>query len=779
MVQTIDLKTYLAISLLLLGNVSAAQGENVYTDVDTTSANDDLLLPESYDLRQGGFVTSVKDQSGGTCWCHATMAAIESNLLITGNWTATGEGGQPNLAEYHLDWWNGFNQHNNDDTDPPTGGGLTVHGGGDFLVAAAYITRGEGPVSCVAANDYTERDASWYQSAPAREDPSYDIYYVRDIEWLTDDADLNNIENIKNAIVTYGATATWMCTNIDFWTEDNGGTFYQPPFDQGTPDHAVAIVGWDDNKVTQAPQSGAWLIKNSSGSNWNGDGHFWISYYDKYCGQSPMGAVSFQGVELNPYDNIYYHDYHGWCATISDCNAVFNAFSARATEKIVAVSFYTSTDNVAYTVKIYDSFEAGELLEELSTKSGFLNHTGFHTVDLDKSVVVTKGDDFYVYLKLSSGGHAHDCTTEISILLSGPSTIAGSRTLPIQESSPIGPKSISIFDYRRFGKTNLESGSGILVNSVSHPGQSYYFSDSTWQDLYEFDNTANFCIKALAVDMTMVLIPGGEFQMGDHHDGMSDALPVHAVYVDSFYMSRYKITSQQYCDYLNSAISKGLIEVRSGIVYAAPGGTDPYCNTHSYTAQSQIDYSGGVFSVRTNDGIDMSDHPVFHVSWYGAVAYCNYYGHRLPTEAEWEYAARGGEHDPYYRYPWGNSIDGSKANYSASGDPYETGAKPWTTPVGYYDRGQIPAGTDMANGYGLYDMAGNVWEWCNDWYGENYYSVSPYDNPEGPASGTYRVLRGGQWNSGAVSCRAASRDGYKPPNYRCYCRGFRVVLDLD
>jgi len=501
MARTIDLKTYLAISLLLLGTVPAAQGENTYTDFDATGANDDLLLPESYDLRHGGFVTSVKDQSGGTCWCHATMAAIESNLLINGNWTATGERGQPNLAEYHLDWWNGFNQHNNDDTDPPTGGGLTVHSGGDFLVAAAYITRGEGPVSCVAANDYTERDANWYQSAPAREDPSYDIYYVCDIEWLTNDADLSNIENIKNTIVTYGATATWMCANIDFWTEDNGGTFYQPPFDTGTPDHAVTIVGWDDNKVTKAPQSGAWLVKNSSGGNWNGDGHFWISYYDKYCGQAPMGVVSFQGVELNPYDNIYYHDYHGWCATMADCNEAFNTFSARATEKIVAVSFYTSTDNVAYTVKIYDSFEAGELLEELSTKSGSLNHTGFHTVDLDKSVVVTKGDEFYVYLKLSSGGHAYDCTTEISILLGGPSTIAGSRTLPIQESSPIGPKSISTFDYRRLGKTNLESGSGILVNSASHMGQSYYFSDSTWQDLYEFDNTANFCIKALAVDI--------------------------------------------------------------------------------------------------------------------------------------------------------------------------------------------------------------------------------------------------------------------------------------
>jgi formylglycine-generating enzyme required for sulfatase activity len=266
------------------------------------------------------------------------------------------------------------------------------------------------------------------------------------------------------------------------------------------------------------------------------------------------------------------------------------------------------------------------------------------------------------------------------------------------------------------------------------------------------DFSLGFRVVRAACEFTapeMVLIPGGEFQMGDHHDGnVPDALPVHAVYVSSFYIGKYEITNQQYCAYLNSAMSEGLVEVRSDVVYAAPGGTDPYCNTHSADSDSQIEYSGGLFWVSAKGGlVDMSNHPMVEVSWYGAAAYCDYYGYRLPTEAEWEYAGRGGEHDPYYRYPWGNSIDGSKANYSDSGDPYETGLSPWTTPVGYYDGNQIPAGTDMANGYGLYDMAGNVWEWCNDWYSATYYSASPYDNPQGPASGSRRVFRGGSWIS--------------------------------
>jgi formylglycine-generating enzyme required for sulfatase activity len=329
-------------------------------------------------------------------------------------------------------------------------------------------------------------------------------------------------------------------------------------------------------------------------------------------------------------------------------------------------------------------------------------------------------------------------------------------------------------------------------------------------------------------------IPDGNFVMGDHFppEGYDNELPLHDVLLDAFFMSKFEITNSQYCDYLNDAHSLGLIEVRSGVVYASPGGTDPYCDTHSADIESLIDYNdvSGTFSVREEGGRDMPDDPMVEVSWYGAVAYCNWrsseegyescynlstwecdfskQGYRLPTEAEWEYAARGGEHVPYYRFPWGDTITHSQANYYSYWDggspyfPYDVsptegrhplwnGVNPDTSAVGFFD-GAMKYKADYnwpgsdtsyqttsgANGYGLYDMAANVWEWCNDWCASDYYETSPYDNPTGPVSGIYRVLRGGCWGSSAFDCRVARRHSYIP-DARHDVHGFRLVLDLN
>jgi len=436
--------------------------------------------PSSFDLRNVSgvnYVTSVKSQTGGTCWTHGTMAALEGNLLMTGNWKATGHSEEPNLAEYHLDWWNGFNSFNNDDSP---GSGLQVHEGGDYLIASAYLTRGDGAVYCAAANDPTESDANWYYSAPTRYNDSYEVFYPNDIEWFVAGADLSNINIIKETLMTNGVMGT--CIDMDGNFLHNYGSYYalyQPPSSSNDPNHAVAIVGWDDNKVTQAPLPGAWICKNSWASGWGPEGgYFWVSYYDKWSCQNPeMGAVSFQDVQLKPYDNTYFYDYHGWRDTLTNVSEAFNAFVSNGDETLKAVSFYTATDNVQYTVKVYDHFEGGVLLDELATMSGTINYKGYHTISLANPVGFHAGDDYYIYVKLFSGGQPIDRTSEVTVLLGG-------------------------------------QDQGTIVKSVAHTGESYYRSGSSWQDLYYYkfsdptwDYTANFCIKAFTTGGGTTLHP--------------------------------------------------------------------------------------------------------------------------------------------------------------------------------------------------------------------------------------------------------------------------------
>jgi hypothetical protein len=203
------------IAILCAFLISAPSLSSLKLDYDIKESSHIRGLPISFDLRDYGgenFVTSVKNQLSGTCWAHGVMAAIEGNLLMTGAWEDIDEIGEPNLAEYHLDWWNGFNTFNNDDDQD--GGGLGVHYGGDYRVASAYLTRGEGAVFSEYANNGDEYDDNWFYSPPDRYNPDYKIFYPRDIEWYIVGPNLENIDIIKNKLMTEGVLGTSMCYKL-------------------------------------------------------------------------------------------------------------------------------------------------------------------------------------------------------------------------------------------------------------------------------------------------------------------------------------------------------------------------------------------------------------------------------------------------------------------------------------------------------------------------------------------------------------------------------------
>ena len=200
----------------------------------------------------------------------------------------------------------------------------------------------------------------------------------------------------------------------------------------------------------------------------------------------------------------------------------------------------------------------------------------------------------------------------------------------------------------------------------------------------------------------MVLIPAGTFQMGSNN-GNGDERPVHTVHVDAFYMDTHEVTNAEYKKFIdaNPQWQKERIE---DLVF-------------------QIGISGYLAHWNGNDyPVGKGDHPVWNVSWHAAVAYSQWAGKRLPTEAEWEKAARGGLVGK--KYPWGDTIDGAKVTW---GGPWITNS---TRPVGSYP----------PNGYGLYDMSGNVAEWCLDEYQSDFYSRSPHQNPIAGATSIQQVL---------------------------------------
>jgi formylglycine-generating enzyme len=331
-------------------------------------------------------------------------------------------------------------------------------------------------------------------------------------------------------------------------------------------------------------------------------------------------------------------------------------------------------------------------------------------------------------------------------------------------------------------------------DTLSDPGRWFYLAAQTLgasgpvADTNLPVATARFYRAVEVPDTSMVLIPGGSFMLGDTlGDGFTSELPVHSVSVSAVYLDRYEVTRHLWDDVYLWAGTNGYAFDQPGSAKAANHPVESinwydavkWCN-----ARSEME---GRAPVYFTDGARTNVYRSGQINLTNGCVQWDAQGYRLPTEAEWEKAARGGESGR--RFPWGNTISHSNANYTGttylnydtSGtngfDPvFATGALPFTSPVGWFP----------ANAYGLYDMAGNVWEWCWDGYDPTWYGnvAAGVQDPRGPAgSVTNRVQRGGSWNDDASYVRCSSRvyqfsETFTAPDNWDDTLGFRCAMSV-
>jgi len=394
-----------------------------------------LDIPSSYDLRNYGRVTSVRDQGDcGSCWAFATYGSTESVLKPGETW---------DFSENNLKNTHGF------DPGPCDGG--------NYEMSTAYLTRWSGPVT-EAADPYVDYPIT----SPAGLVP---VKHVQNVLFIPNRINEFDNNKIKTAIMGYGGVGTMFYWNGGYYSYSTKTYYYSGTL---SSNHAVTIIGWDDNKVVPgAPGNGAFLCKNSWWTDWGDSGYFWISYYDSKLGRD--SNTVFLSEPASNYDHIYQYDPLGWVIHVGyppDTNAWgANVFTSARNEELRAVGFYAVTPNTAYEVYIYKNPNTGPINSggPVSSKTGIIpipEYAGYRTIPLDMPVTLNAGDTYSIVVKLTSP------TTSYPLAIELPATFS--------------------------------DGSCYSCSAEASPGQSYVRRTGySWVDLTSYSgySEANVCIK--------------------------------------------------------------------------------------------------------------------------------------------------------------------------------------------------------------------------------------------------------------------------------------------
>jgi uncharacterized repeat protein (TIGR01451 family) len=396
-------------------------------------------LPVYYDLRKLGKLTPVKQQGiSGSCWAFAAIGSLESCLLPYETWDFS-ENNMKNLDGYDYPW--GFDRDYND--------------AGSWEQALAYLVRYSGPVTSAQDpfNEFSGKSPNGLKVAKHVQDAIL-------INARNSTGKMDNIQ-IKTAIMQYGAVYSLMRYDDLYFNPLTNAYYYNG---SNNVNHAIDIVGWDDNYnknnfLNGAPGNGAFIIRNSWGTDWGDKGYFYVSYYDKLLGNSDDNLVFMDAEPTSNYNNIYQYDPLGYVGKFgfeSDVGWFSNVFTARSDEKLSASSFYVLTPNSQYDIYVYLNPNGNNPVSGTLAlfKEGIISTAGYKTIDFGRYISLLKGHKFSIVIKL---------TTPNSML-------------PITIEYPLDFYS---------------------SKATAKPGESYVSMNGIfWQDMTYFVSNANVCLKA-------------------------------------------------------------------------------------------------------------------------------------------------------------------------------------------------------------------------------------------------------------------------------------------